>query len=245
MLNRLLINYTTILNQEEAGYQKVLAEIATTSTCIGFMPAITDDLYPVYALSCTSAKRIVSPSIYIVPIGAHDCWATPYFEQRVNEFYREDAFREQFGIKVDEMILLNNSEINNHFTLYDGVKYNMIYCRIVLSNGKEVHLFIVPLTPHDCWSQIIEKNDVKCDIIIDSHKGLGDWYEDSRLYRLMRESKCVELLPKYYFRGRYNSCKPSTAFSLKYSIPEMIVADGRIINEWEKELYEIRWQESL
>ena len=79
------------------------------------MPTMTDDLYPVFVLSCTSARQIVSPNVYIVPVGAHDCWAKPYFEQIIDAFYEKNEFREQFAIKLDEMLLLNNLEISSFF----------------------------------------------------------------------------------------------------------------------------------
>ncbi len=77
------------------------------------MPAMTDDLYPVFVLSCTSARQIVSPNVYIVPVGTYDCWAKPYFEQIIDAFYEKNEFREQFAIKLDEMLLLNNLEISS------------------------------------------------------------------------------------------------------------------------------------
>ncbi len=76
---------------------------------------MTDDLYPVFVLSCTSARQIVSPNVYIVPVGAHDCWAKPYFEQIIDAFYEKNEFREQFAIELDEMLLLNNLEISSFF----------------------------------------------------------------------------------------------------------------------------------
>ena len=242
MLLDFLKNCTNVLNEEQNAYEQVLRQELMINGSIGFMPAITNDLYPVYALSCTSVKRLVSPDIFIVPIGTHDYWAMPYFEERVNEFYRDDEFREQFDIKLEEMILLNNSDMDKHFTLYNGIKYNVIYCRLALSNHKQVHLVAVPLTPRECWLQIIEKNGIRCDIIIDSHKGMGNWYEDTPLYRVMCETRRVDLLPKFYFKGRYISKEPPAGFRLKYVIPETIVAEGREIEDWQKELYEIDWQ---
>ena len=67
------------------------------------MPAMTDDLYPVFVLSCTSARQIVSPNVYIVPVGTHDCWAKPYFvfsfiKNLPQPFFRFAVFERFFGI---------------------------------------------------------------------------------------------------------------------------------------------------
>lgn len=102
-----------VLQCESEDFAQCLIDIQQQEISLGFMPAMTDDLYPVFVLSCTSARQIVSPNVYIVPVGTHDCWAKPYFEQIIDAFYEKNEFREQFAIKLDEMLLLNNLEISS------------------------------------------------------------------------------------------------------------------------------------
>lgn len=104
-----------VLQCESEDFAQCLIDIQQQEISLGFMPAMTDDLYPVFVLSCTSARQIVSPNVYIVPVGTHDCWAKPYFEQIIDAFYEKNEFREQFAIKLDEMLLLNNLEISSFF----------------------------------------------------------------------------------------------------------------------------------
>ena len=111
MLIDFLSSCTNILNEETLDFNNVIVSLSHTSVSIGLMPAITDDLFPIYSLVCTSANKYVSPNVYIIPVGAHDYWAKPYFEDIVNKFYQEDYIREQFQIELEEMILLKHPDI--------------------------------------------------------------------------------------------------------------------------------------
>lgn len=208
------------------------------------MPAITADLYPVFALSCTSAKQIISPDVYIIPVGAHDYWAKPYFEEIINKFYEEDEYDEQFDIELEEMLLLNNTNSGCFFSLTDGTNCNVVFCRIALPDGSERYLFILPDTPDDCWRNIIEHYEINCGILIDSHKGLGDWFGNVPLYKSMTETAKKYLLPQYYFRGLYVSCEPPRCFNLIYTIPENMMFNGHIVDNWQKEIFETNWKQN-
>lgn len=112
MLYKFIANCRCALNGESADYRELLKDLDGRKSCvIGFMPAVTDDLFPVFALSCTSASQIISPDIYIIPVGAHDYWAKPHFEEIINRFYQLDEFQEQFDIEFEEMLLLVNPEL--------------------------------------------------------------------------------------------------------------------------------------
>ena len=174
MLYKFIANCRCALNGESADYRELLKDLDGRKSCvIGFMPAVTDDLFPVFALSCTSASQIISPDIYIIPVGAHDYWAKPHFEEIINRFYQLDEFQEQFDIEFEEMLLLVNPELKCFFTLYDGIDYNVAVCRITLPNGLERYLVVVPLTPDNCWKEIVEPYEVKCCVLIDSIRAWG------------------------------------------------------------------------
>lgn len=232
------------LENEKTDFHETLKNLSNKSLCVGFMPAITDDLYPIFALSCTAAKHIILPNVYIIPVGAHNYWAKPYFESIINKFYEDDVIREQFDIELEEMLLLNNHKLNCPFIL-SGEKYsNVVLCHITLPSESDAYLIVVPETPDDCWSKLVEPYEIKCDIIIDSNKGLGNWFDDVPIYKLMRETRLKELLPQYYFRGLYISHDAPPGFKLLYTIPEKIDYQGHEVDDWQKEIYEIDWCEN-
>ncbi len=120
----------------------------------------------------------------------------------------------------------------------------MPFATAPLPDGSAKFFFIVPETPNDCWKKVIEPYEIKCDIVIDSHKGMGDWFENVPLYKTMRETEAVNLLPNYYFKGLYIKHDVPYGFSLLYSIPDLIIYQGRIADDWQKKIYEIDWGEN-
>lgn len=233
------------LSEEVDDFRDVLTALSKIQPCIGFMPAITDDLYPVFALLCTSAARIVSPNVYVVPVGAKDGWAKPYFEKIVAEFYAESEIREQYEIELEEMILLNTPVLDVHFLLNRDIRYNVLWCCVTMPNGSTAYLLFVPVSPEAAWKKVIEPYKIKCAVLIDSCKGLGNWLEDTKLHKAMKETTATALLPQYYFRGLYISHEPPHGFHRIYKIPEQIADDcGRLIGDWQKEIYQINWDEN-
>lgn len=246
MLTDFLASCIAVLDEETADFRQAAASLSRIPVSIGLMPAISDDLFPVYSLACTSARRIVSPNVYFVPTCAAGDWAKPCFEKIADSFYQEDSFREQYEIELEEMLLLRNSSISGSFRFYEGISYNVLYCHLTMPNGSPVYLFIVPLSPGDCWKEIIEPYGLKCDILIDSHKGMGDWFDSVPLYSMMRETQSVGLLPRYYFKGLFISHEAPEGFNLIYTIPETIEYSygGRPVDDWQKRIYEIDWREN-
>ena len=242
MLREFLAACSCVLPEESEDFQDALRLLSCLPVRVGLLPAIEDDLYPVCAFSCTSAKRISSPNVWLVPVGAHDGWGLSGFERIVDKFYREDAFREQYGIGLEEMILLNCPDVKGSFTLEGGARCNVVFCRLTVPGGAPVILLIVPEAPDGCWDRIVEPFGIPCEILIDSHRGLGDWLDAVPLFRRMRETERTDLLPRLYFKGRYNKWAPPAGFRRIFTIPEPIEDGERRIRDWEKELYEIDWE---
>lgn len=243
----LLSHCECVLPDEQADFRTVLDRFDhMTNNHVAFLPAIDCDLYPIYALECTSAKSFIdsdAPHVYIMPIGAHNKDSYPYFNNLVREFYENDTFVEQLNIELSEMILLKSPVVPDQLILKDGIEYNTIYCHLIMDNGKSVYLIITVMTPEDCWARIFEQYNISTDILIDSHKGLGDWFETVPLYNLMVNTKKRNLLPCYYFKGRYISHPAPEGFELVYTIPEEISNHG-VIHDFEKRLFSTGWKSS-
>ena len=167
-----------------------------------------------------------------------------YLEERIKKFYLEDEFYEQYEIEVDEMILLQSTEIEESFSLLEEIKYQVLYCHISTKDGRSVYLLIMPMKTEECWKHLIEKYEISCDFLIDSHKGLGGWFENTKLYHILKTTERKELLPKYYFKGLYISNPAPKDFKLVYRIPEVIYFNkrNREIDSWQKEIYRTEWR---
>ena len=227
-----------VLSEEAADFHDLLAHVQHLPVSVGFMPAIWDDLYPVYALACTSAKKIVSPNVYIIPIAAHGDFARGRFEQMVSDFYSDDTFRDQYEIELEEMLLLSPPALPCSFSFrLEDTEYNVILLRITMPDDSEKILIITPLTPHAAWKDIMEAYRIPCDIVIDSGKGMGDWFEEIPLFPAMMETRARDLLPRYYFRGKHISHDAPDGFRLVYTISEPMEGVG----DWEKEIYATDW----
>ena len=244
MVYDFLINCKCALNEETDDFREVIDKIQHMQNGVGFMPAITDDLYPVFSLSCMSAKTISSPDIFIIPVGTGDSGTKLYFQQIVNKFYQDDEIREQYDVELEEMILLKSSDISDCFLLNEKIAYNIVYCSITMRTEESKYLIVVLDTPHGCWQKIVEVYNIKCEILIDSHKGMGDWFEYVPLYKVMRETKRTDLLPHYYFKGLYISHEAPLGFNLMCTIPDVVVFNGHPIDNWQKEIYDIDWEEN-
>ena len=236
---------SAVLEEEMYDYESVLRRFAAVErTYTGLMPSIVEDLYPIYALECTSANRFVKnnmPQVYFVPIEGHGDWAISGFNHLINNFYDNDEidnfYREYYGASLEEIIILRSKGIEDHLTLSDGTGYCAAFCHLTMPNRIQVFVIILSMKPEDCWTQVMEKYDIPCDILIDSHKGMGDWFYRVPLCSAMKNSPKTELLPKYYFCGKYSWGGAPEEFEEHYTIPEEIFR----ANEYDKIIYLTKW----
>ena len=66
MIDRFLSNCTCILPEETDDFREACNALAGRPMQVGFMPAITDDLYAVYALAFGRSKRL-----FLLTLGAN------------------------------------------------------------------------------------------------------------------------------------------------------------------------------
>ncbi len=144
-------------------------------------------------------------------------------------------------MKLNEIILLRSPALKHSLTLNENVQYNAALCSFSMADGSRVYICIVPETPDECWRRIMESYGIKCEIVIDSLKGMGNWFEDIPLYSAMSDTKAPWLRPRFYFKGLYISHDAPKGFRLIYTIPETINAFRQEVKGWEKEIYETGW----
>ncbi len=91
MLIDFLCDARPIFPEELRDFDDLRAELNVDAAFVGFMPAITLDLWPVYALGCTHASRFTGsnalPKIYFMPIGVSDCAIYPSLCETIREYY--------------------------------------------------------------------------------------------------------------------------------------------------------------
>ncbi len=68
-------------------------ELNTESAFVGFMPAASFDLWPIYSLGCTRVSRFTGsnamPKIYLMPAAVSDCFIYTSLRETVRTFFSE------------------------------------------------------------------------------------------------------------------------------------------------------------
>ena len=235
------------LPEETEDYRSVLKLFERESEYfVAFMPSILMDLSPVYGLECTSAGRYAPPGhphVYIMPVGAHGDNSRTLFSELIQKFYFQDSLEEPEGFHLEEMILLCHPAPKDRFCITRGLWCNVLYCHLTSVRDTPVYLLILPDRPEDVWTEIVEAEQIPCDIVIDSHKGMGDWFESTPLFRCMSGTSAAGLLPRYYYRGVYISYGAPQGFTEEYRIPEEIRVHGMPLDDAYKTIYRTTWRQ--
>ena len=216
-----------VLPEEKTDYLDIIQEMENNiDPFIGFMPAIIEDLWPIFIMEDTLAKQFnlhSGISIYLIPYGAHDFWGIQGLNDIICRWYDDDEIDigERLGMEIEETILLKSDDLQSQQTIcVDGNVANAIYMRLSSAKDRTVHIVMLIDTPHAVWTEVVEKFGVKTDVLIDSHRGMGDWFDCVPLYSVMKNTSKPALLPAYYFKGKFISHNAPAGFSKLYSIPE-------------------------
>lgn len=232
-----------VLSEEKADYLDIIQEIENNiDPFLGFMPAIVEDLWPIFIMEDTHAQKFnihSGDSVYLIPYGAHDFWGIQGLDEFIHKWYDNDEIHlgEQQDMDVEETILLKSDALQTERVIcVNGNVANAVYMRLSSAKDRAVHIVMLIDTPHAVWTEVVEKFGVKTDVLIDSHKGMGDWFDKVPLYGVMKKTSKPALLPAYYFKGKYISHDAPAGFSKLYSIPE---AEGK---HWcECSIYKTDW----
>lgn len=224
MVADLLKKYKCFLNdyEEQACWQGVIKAFEGSES-ISYMPSIILDLWPVHVLECTRAAQLFNGGsverLYLLPMG--NKYGREQFSKMISDWYKSDLSpdggRNSYGAELSETVLLKGENSSIYFPV-DGIgNVSAIYLRFRMKNGKAVHLLAVAEAAHDFW-RTLESCNIKCDFLIHSNKGLGDWFNNVPLSKTLTESKFKELLPKYYLQGKFISNEPFEYGTPIYSI---------------------------
>ena len=244
MIIDLLCNMRPIFPEELRDFDDLRAELNTEDAFLALMPAVTFDLFPIYALGCTHASRFTGSNargkIYFMPIDVADCAIYRELCDRIREYYMgfdaNDSKKEEekqsffsrfkkktptdnhdslYGIEIEEMMLLDSPDLSasTPLRLSRNCECSAVYFRLILPNGSTAHLFALCSTPEHTWMNIIEKYNIRTEMIIHSHKGFGHWFTSTPLYDYLCRTKMLHLLPRFYFRGKFITLDDSPAGS--------------------------------
>lgn len=225
----------TVFEKDVRELDALCSELNTESAFVGFMPAVSFDLWPIYALGCTRVSRFTGsnamPKIYLMPAAVSDCFIYTSLRETVRGFFANDGENKEsekesffsalfkkknteseardllYGIRIEEIILLNHPALAHGIPLVFSPRCecNTVYMRLALPNGSTVFLFVLCTTPEDAWRSVIERFNVPTEMIIHSHKGFGHWFTSTPLYEHLLRTRYPHLLPRFYFRGKYIS----------------------------------------
>lgn len=211
---------------EKDDFGSLCCELSSQKLFVSYVPSVCLDLWPLYVLQCTASKCYSMPSthalVYLMPIGALNFWAKPEFERLVQDFYQNDEFpsnRNIYGFDLEEMILLRYPGATEALNIGEIGSCNAVYMRMS-RDQTESHIIAFLENPLQGWKTIVEHYGIKVDMLVDSNKGLGGWFADSRLYACMNATKQPMLLPQYYFKGKYISQPAPEGFSLLKEVDE-------------------------
>lgn len=225
MLIDFLNSMSPVLEAEAQDYESII-DILKIEKTANFMPSVTFDMWPVYILGCSAEAKYIqggAGDVYIVSIGEADYFFRTELERIVRDFYddRECEYSDMYGGEIAEMILLsdkNTADISENEDISGRVK--CVYMRLDMPDYPDAHMFFVADNTLGGWENIFEQYDVQCKVLIDSHKGMGDWLINTQLWRRLNCTERRELLPEYYFKGKYISTQAPGGFEFICAVEE-------------------------
>ena len=232
MLYDFLSGLQCVLKQEEPDYKALLQSWQQKDCHAALMPAITwnSGICNLFAEKAGAEGRDM---IWLIPAGqCHYSWLTE-LKHKIEAFYERDeieipdtvGFPGTEAETFEECILLHADDLQNdpEHTILGA---NVILVRLSLSNGSDTLLLILLDHQDNCWSNIIEKYNVSLTWLVDSGRGMEDYYTRIRLYQLMKHTPHPDILPALYFKGLYNKGEIPEGFRFLFAMLRQPDADG-------------------
>ncbi len=215
---------TCILQNEVSDYQDILNILNQKDNTVLFMPAITrtDGIFNLFDKNIGINEKNM---IWLIPAGQHDYFWLNILKRTISDFYMTDEAETNSNVlfpkvepeEFEECILLHSSCLQNNpeNTILDA---NVILVRLSLTSDREALIFILLDHQDQCWEKIIENYHIKLNWLVDSHRGMGDYYLRTQLYQLMKKTAYPEVLPDFYFKGLYNKGDIPENFQFSYAM---------------------------
>jgi len=180
----------------------------------GYYPADFIDLWPALMLQ---KHHYCCELVLIMPIGAmHSCsLAHKDLEQQIIRFHdtgstdtKGDLYHWalSYGYSVKRIVPLNpvtDDSRRNYLDLQHLGRFSAVYMQMAHCEYGDVHLLILEADPNECW-RIQKELDRPVDILIESGKGMGNWFTGVPLYQHISLGP-QDRIPRYYMKGKWMS----------------------------------------
>lgn len=224
MINDFLNSLNCVLPSEVSDYHNILDIWSKEKYQIAFMPAIFwySGIYNLFdQKACANNRKM----IWFIPVGQAGFFWLPGLRQKVVGFYETGEMEINNhvhfpGIEAEtfeECILLHTSDLQNNHE-HNVLGANVLLFRLSLSSGSDTILFILLDHQDNCWMNIIEKYNIPLTWLVDSGRGMGDYFLHVNLYQLMKHTSKPDTLPALYFKGLYNKGEIPEGFRFLYSM---------------------------
>ena len=228
----LLKDLECVRQEEKSDYQMILRSWENRVIHTSLMPAI--HWYSgIYNLFDQKAGIDGKNMIWIVPAGQADFFWLHSLERMIVDFYDNDVIPDLSsssfpGVEAEEFeecILLHSDKLQNDpERTISGA--NVILIRLALSGGGETILLILLDHEDHCWNNIIENYEISLTWLVDSGRGMEDYFVGTNLYKLMIQTAFPEVLSALYFKGLYNKGEIPDGFHFLYAMLSEPKADG-------------------
>jgi len=230
--------------EEADAYSELVREFREDKRFVGIMPSICPDIWPIHVMEETEAIKYNGTrgeSVYFAPVVTHGEYYKKTFEGLFEDYYQEGEWVKlesfTYRARVLKTVMLYSCDVDGRTSSYTLGRPNVMYVCYQMRCGRRVHIFYIADKAKNVWENIIERYLIKTNIVINSHKGMGDWFANTELYEYLTKAANKTLLPKYYFKGKYISHEAPEGFELIYSVPESDKYDciSRIyLTNWQK-----------
>lgn len=249
MINDFFISLSCVASEEENDYQEIIDEWKEKDCSVLFMPAIFSNA-GTFNLFDQKAKSDNQNMIWIIPAGQNNYFWLKSLKKEIIEFYETDeikypensSFPHIEAEEFEECILLHSNNIQNDpkFSIFGA---NVIMYRLALTSGKETLLFILLDHQDCCWKNIIEEYHISLDWLVDSGRGMEDYFERTNLYQLMKNTPYQEILPGLYFQGLYS--KEIVPDNMKFEY--FMIDEMRFGTDWKyyTSVYSVDWEANM
>ncbi len=226
-MKQFLADLTPILSDERLDFCKIAEDLKDRSPFVLFQPSLSPDLAPMAALMqagiLQEAQDAGKPLIWLVSVSEYRSFGPEGFEALVSDFYLRDELPELAlpeslqELELKEMILLHWKKLPDCFRLPSLGMANVIYLSLALPGEAAVHCFVCAGKPEQIWDAWTVQDGCSIDWLLDSGKGMPDFFPRTELFRQFLDFDRKEMLPPFFYS---NLCHP-------YDLPESFLCFQR------------------